>query len=336
MNKIAIHRRIGSFSDRWIEYCLQHNINFKIVNCYKNDILEQLSDCDGLMWHWQHNDSKAILFAKELIYLIESSGKKVFPNTATLWHFDDKISQKYLFESIGAPFPVTKIFYDLDEALGWTRKATFPKVFKLRRGAGSSNVFLVKNKAAAQKIVRRAFSKGLFSINKRANLYDKFYRLRNNFRIIDGLRFLYRSAKIIHEDCGVLEKGYVIFQDYIDSKGFDIRTVVIGSKCVAIKRLCRENDFRASGSGQIIHNHEEINPEVIKISFELKRVMKAQVAAFDFILTPEGIPYVLEVSYSFAISPYDQCDGHWDWKIQWHPEKLNLQNLMMEDFLSNN
>ncbi len=97
MTKIAIHTRAGSFSDRWIEYCLRNGIDYKIVDCYDNDILEQLSDCDGLMWHWQHNDPKAILFAKQLIYLLEYSGKKVFPNTYTLWHFDDKISSEIPF-----------------------------------------------------------------------------------------------------------------------------------------------------------------------------------------------------------------------------------------------
>ena len=30
--KIAIHHRQGSFSDRWIEYCKENGINFKIVN----------------------------------------------------------------------------------------------------------------------------------------------------------------------------------------------------------------------------------------------------------------------------------------------------------------
>lgn len=47
--KIAIHQIKGSFSDRWIEYCNQNNVQFKIVNCYDSDIIEQLKDCDALM-----------------------------------------------------------------------------------------------------------------------------------------------------------------------------------------------------------------------------------------------------------------------------------------------
>ena len=47
--KIAIHQTKGSFSDRWIEYCQINEINYKIVNCYDSDIIEQLNDCEGLM-----------------------------------------------------------------------------------------------------------------------------------------------------------------------------------------------------------------------------------------------------------------------------------------------
>jgi hypothetical protein len=66
--RIAIHNRIGSYSDEWIDYCKKNNIDFKIVNCYDSDIVVQLSDCDGLMWHWPHWDFKAAHFARQLTY----------------------------------------------------------------------------------------------------------------------------------------------------------------------------------------------------------------------------------------------------------------------------
>jgi len=333
MNKIAIHKRVGSFSDRWIEYCLQNTIDFKIVNCYEDDILEQLKDCEGLLWHWQHNDSKAILFAKQLIYLLELSGKKVFPNTRTIWHFDDKICQKYIFESIKAPLPKTILFFDKEKALNWAAATEFPKVFKLRRGAGSNNVLLVKDKNQAKRLIKKAFYEGFPSINKKSILKDKYLGLLSDFKFVKAVHLIYRSIKILKENSGEIEKGYVLFQDYIDTSGYDIRTVIVGSKCVAIKRLCRKHDFRASGSGLFQYDHEEIDPEIIRISFQLYRDMRVQIAAFDFVKAPEGIPYVLEVSYAFAITPYDLCDGYWDDKIIWHQGKLILQNLILEEFL---
>jgi len=144
--KIAIHKRPGSFSDRWIEYCNQKNINYKIVNCYDSDIINQLKDCSGLMWHWNHGDYREQNFARQLIISIEKMGAKVFPNSNTCWHFDDKVGQKYLLEAIGAPLAPTYVFYDKKSAFDWIDKTTFPKVFKLRGGAGSLNVKLVEHK----------------------------------------------------------------------------------------------------------------------------------------------------------------------------------------------
>jgi len=54
--KIAIHHREESFSNEWISFCKEKNINYKIVNCYDTDIISQLGDCDVLMWHHHHGN----------------------------------------------------------------------------------------------------------------------------------------------------------------------------------------------------------------------------------------------------------------------------------------
>ena len=78
--KIGIHSRKNSFSDRWIKYCIENYIEYKIVNCYSNDIMDQLEDCDALMWHFHHAEPRDFLFAKQLLYSIQLSGKIVFPD----------------------------------------------------------------------------------------------------------------------------------------------------------------------------------------------------------------------------------------------------------------
>ena len=98
--KIAIHHHPGSFSNRWIKYCDENGIAYKIVDCYKYDIIQQLSECDALMWHFYHASPKDCLFAKQLLYSVQTLGKKVFPDFNTVWHFDDKVGQKYLLELI--------------------------------------------------------------------------------------------------------------------------------------------------------------------------------------------------------------------------------------------
>ncbi|MBQ3950041.1 MAG: hypothetical protein II661_06160, partial [Bacteroidales bacterium] len=91
--KIAIHHRPGSFSDRWIEYCEQQGVDYKIVNAYDSDIVQQVSDCDAFMWHHHQAHYADTLFAKQLLYAIEARGICCFPNSPTTWHFDDKVGQ---------------------------------------------------------------------------------------------------------------------------------------------------------------------------------------------------------------------------------------------------
>ncbi|HEX2974904.1 MAG TPA: hypothetical protein VHO68_03120, partial [Bacteroidales bacterium] len=66
--KIGIHYSGDDFSARWVSYCTEKGIPFKIVDCHKPDIVEQLSDCDAFMWHFHQGDAHEILFAKQLIF----------------------------------------------------------------------------------------------------------------------------------------------------------------------------------------------------------------------------------------------------------------------------
>ena len=117
--KIAIHHRKGGFSDRWIDYCENHGIDYKIVNAYDSDIIEQLKDCKALLWNHHQSNFKDKLTARRILFSLEHAGKKVFPNFNTGWYFDDKVAQKYLLEAIGAPLVPSYVFYDKQDAKKW-------------------------------------------------------------------------------------------------------------------------------------------------------------------------------------------------------------------------
>ena len=112
------------------------------------------------MFHHHHGNYKDVLFARQLLYSLEESGKRVFPDWRTCWHFDDKVGQKYLLEAIGAPLIPSYVFYTEKEALNWIRQTTFPKVFKLRGGASAANVKLVHTAKEAKNFVQKAFGTG--------------------------------------------------------------------------------------------------------------------------------------------------------------------------------
>ena len=89
---IAIHHRARSFSDRWIAYCETHAIPYKVVNCLDSDIIEQLTSCECLLWHWSHGDPREQLAARHVIMAAEVRGVKVSQSSSTCWYYDDKVA----------------------------------------------------------------------------------------------------------------------------------------------------------------------------------------------------------------------------------------------------
>lgn len=286
--KIAIHNFKGSFSDRWIQYCKKNSVCYKVVDCYDSNIISQLKDCDGLMWHWDQNDYKASLFARQLTISLETQNFKVFPNANSSWHHDDKLGQKYLLESIGAPLVNSYAFYSRKEALAWLTKTTFPKVFKLRGGAGSVNVRMVETKQQAERLVNKAFSSGFTHINRISRLKDRFWVLRRDRSskairgVLSGFARMVFPTEV--EKYSTKEKGYIYFQDFIPKNDFDTRLVVIGDRCFGVRRYCRKGDFRASGSGIKAYKRELFDQKAVSIAFETAGKLNTQSLALDFII----------------------------------------------------
>lgn len=335
--KIAIHHREKCFSDRWIEYCQQNKVDYKLVNCYDSNIIKQLEDCDALMWHHHHFNYKDVLFAKQLLYSVELSGKKVFPNFNTCWHFDDKLGQKYLFEALGVPFVTTNVFYEEKEAIDWIKSTSFPKVFKLRGGASALNVNLVRTEKEAIYLTKKAFGRGFSQFNRLGFLKDKITKVRAGnepflLGILKGIAALF--IPIEFEKMHGREKGYVYFQDFIPNNDFDIRVAVVGDKAFANKRMNRKNDFRASGSRDYIFEKKEIDERCIQIAFEVNRKLNSQSAYYDFLFDQANNPLILEISYGSVVHKYDNCQGYWDDKLNFYEGKFNPQYWHMENIIS--
>ncbi len=336
--KIAIHHFKNSFSERWIQYFETNNIEYKIVNCYESDIIEQLSNYDVLMWHWSHENPKAKLFARQLTLALETMGKKVFPSSSSVWHFDDKIGQKYLLEGIGAKIVPSYVFYSKDEALNWVKNTSFPKVFKLRGGAGSINVRLVKNERSAKKLIRRAFSKGFGSSGRKELFKDRIWHFKKNrdlksvIGIFRGFARLFLKTDL--ERVYGREKGYAYFQEFIPNNASDIRIIVIGDKAFSIERLIRKGDFRASGSGMVKYlDDKTIDKRCLKMAFEIAKKLNSQCVSFDFIYDKND-PLIVEISYGFTVRVYDPCKGFWDAELNWHEGPFVPQNFMIENILN--
>lgn len=333
--KIAIHHRSKSFSDRWTEYCVKNNIPYEIINGYSSDIIKQVKTFDIFMWHPHHLNFKDVLASRNILNSLEHAGIKVFPDWRTAWHFDDKVAQKYLLEAIGAPLVPSYVFYDKKTALAWVEQTDFPKVWKLKGGAGSQNVQLIHSKKEARKYVRKAFGKGFSQFNRWGYLKERVRKVRdgqdNIMGILKGLGRLFIPTEF--SKMHGREKGYIYFQEFIPNNDFDIRIIVIGNRAFGLKRMVRKNDFRASGSGQIVYDRNQIDERCVQIAFDVNNKIQAQSIAFDFVFDQTNQPLIVEISYGYTVKVYDNCEGFWNDKLEWFKEQFNPQEWMVKELL---
>jgi glutathione synthase/RimK-type ligase-like ATP-grasp enzyme len=333
--KIAIHHiEKNSISEYWINYCEKKKIDYKIVNCFDNIILQNIRDCEGIMFNFHLGDKASMLFGKQLLFALESNFKKVFPDFNTMWHYDDKVGQKYLLESVSAPLIPTYVFYQKEKALNWANTVQYPKVFKLRNGAGSSNVKLVKSKSHAISLINQAFGKGFsHQRNQWEYLKENWRKYNLDKKKFGGVKSAVKRLFYVPttEKKHGVEQGYVYFQEFIPNNDHDIRIVIIGDKGYGFKRKVRKNDFRASGSGEFDFRKESIPLDCIKIGFETSKKLGLQSAAYDFVINIDNSPLIVEVSYIFASSGnYKKCEGYWDDQMNWYAGEFNPYGWMVE------
>jgi len=337
--KIAVQIETGcsNFSIRWVKRLEELGVQVVRVNCYSDTVIAKIADCDALMWHWSHSDPKAMLFAKWLVFALEQAGKEVFPNSRTSWHFDDKVGQKYLLEAVGAPLVPSHVFYDAESARQWLDRVTFPLVFKLKGGAGSQNVRLVRSRSDAEKLVRLAFGRGFSPNDPWGLVKDRIWRLRHDRSLRDVYLLARSFARFVIptklERVKGREKGYIYFQEYMPDNDFDTRIIVVGKRAFGIIRHNREGDFRASGSGLIEYDHEKIDVRCVQIAFEVNQRLNVQCLAYDFIYDSQRMPRIVEISYGFVESGYDSCPGYWDNELNWHEGRFNPQAFMVDDLI---
>ena len=280
-----------------------------------------MKNFSALFWNfnpWRYED---LLFARHILKSAECLGLKVFPNEATRWHYDDKIAQKYILEAIGAPLAPTYVFYDLKEALDWIDRAPLPVIGKLRRGAASNNVFLIKTKAEGRAFCKRMFGPG---INPAPRLFsDMGVRMNKAKKLKSGKDLMKAFSRLATKISDArkhiqVENGYALFQEFMPANTHDVRIFVIGNKAWGFTRNMRKGDFRASGSGSFDYSRERMPDHVVRAAMDVSQKLGFQAMNYDFLRDAKGEYKLIEMSFGTFAKPTYDCPGHWDRKIKWH------------------
>jgi len=340
--KIAVHwtGKLDkySYSHRWVEYLQSIGINVLKIDLKRNDVIERLAGCDGVMWHWYHipDDKQA---APKILDAIESTlGLEVFPDYPTRWHYDEKLAQHYLLNALDAPRIKSWVFWHYEEAIQFLKSAAFPLVFKLSVGAASANVIKVDSYQEAKFYVDKTFKRVFFPYSLNEFEFD-WHRV--NLHYLKGVlkRAWYAMPYILKNEYPpipeyyLIQKNYAYFQEFCANNSHDIRITVIGNRAFGFTRANRKDDFRASGSGSVNYDLSLIPIEAVKLAFDITKQMQAQSMAFDIMYDNDRKLVINEVTYCFVASAVYEAPGHWDADLTWHEGHLYPQDAQAEDLI---
>lgn len=181
--------QLQSFSERWITLARQKGLSVRLVDVYDEDnFFSQIQGVDAFMWAFWNAPPSRGLGMRVINALNHTRNLATYPNWQTSWFFEDKLSQRYLFEAGDIPSPKTWVFWKRKDAERFIQKAQFPLVLKLAFGICSDNVCLVKNEREAAYWVDRLFTEGLNTLEAQAP--KPFYRVAAK-RVWDATKVLF-------------------------------------------------------------------------------------------------------------------------------------------------
>ena len=324
-----------SWSREWLRACQDYSIEHELINWRQQTALDRILRHQVVLWHVSHYSHPEMTFGRTFLYALESTGRRVFPGSRDVWHYDDKVAQSLLFRCMGVSTPQNHVFFDQSSLDLWLRSSpSFPVVAKLRTGSGSANVHLLHSPRAVRAYARKMFSKGckqspspIFktwsNIQSVTSLHELFHRARR----IPEFAFSYAQSRSLPR-----ERGYVYLQDFVPNALYDIKVVVVGDKLSFIGRGVRKGDFRASGGGDISYDRQLMSKSVVDVGFSVATALKSRCVGIDVVVNPETAePTVLEVSFGFSHHALLQAQGYYDRGANWHDIPLNAPRDILLD-----
>jgi glutathione synthase/RimK-type ligase-like ATP-grasp enzyme len=330
-HQLLMSGRHQSFSSRWTERAGRAGIAVRGVDVYAGRLREQLTGCDGFMWWFAHLPEVRHAGMRVLQAIERGMNIPAFPNSRTIWHFDDKVAQAYLLDAAGIPTPRTWIFWDEQTARRFARGASYPLVLKLTGGIGSEHVRRVTTAAEAEFWIGRLFGAGVTSLTG----WPRPSRLARAWARLDRARDALAGRNLTPASRRAdLQRGYILLQEFVADNTHDTRVTVIGRRAFAFRRMNRPGDFRASGSGQIDWDPAAIDTRAVELAFRVAGTLGTQSLAVDVLRSAAGALVVNEISYYYEGWAVHECPGHWTPDLAWRPGRVAPEDAIFDDFTS--
>lgn len=327
-----------NFYPKIVNALVQLKLEYVVVERF--DILNVIdcSDITVFIWNFTHNHSSDIFMGKSLVKILEDRGVKCFPSYNDCWTYNDKVTQYLLFKERAFNIPVTELYFS--DLVTITPKIKLPVVMKLRGGAGSSSVRLIKTVRQLKRYFRVSFQTGVGTYNYWGFVVDSIKHFQRNQNVISILKFFKRLVEAVFKpnrlnSLDFFEPGYVLAQEFIANCNCDYRIIVsMRQKAWGIVRGVRKDDFRASGSGIVEYNKDLFPPELIQLAFDHAESLKSDFVAFDYLWVNNNEFKLVEYSYGLSAKVYDRCEGYWSKDLSFTKTEEHLLMTHIKDWLS--
>lgn len=183
--------------------------------------------------------------------------------------YDDKAAQ---VAALAPWLPATDVIRSAERAESMLERMAYPFISKSRQGASSRNVRLIRSAEQARKEIALAFGPGI-------------------------------EAKY------ETQRGYLIWQEFIEGNAGDVRVCIAGDSAFGIERGNRDAVPFASGSGRlktIAAVDTARRAQAFRMADEIAAALNSRWCCFDFVFRGERA-YCLEVSFSWVEKAYDAC-----------------------------
>ena len=280
-------------------------ISYSVLNMDCVDWQEKIASYDTIVWNPHYMGIRLASHYKEKIYFMQYIlNKLVFPGFGTIWHFESKVAESYLFDHYGIKTPKTFVSFDYIEACQEIKSTDFPIVFKRSEGASSQNVRLFRNKKQLKWALEEIFCDQLWGKVRPGTTKSQF--ILGNFTKQWFWFWILRKSGFGHGDDGV-----VYWQEFIPDNRADLRITVVGDRfAYGFWRNNRPNDFRASGSG-LIDYEREVPKELIQYCLKINKELNFDSMCYDILFTKDSF-VINEMSYSYIDRAIFNAPGYYE------------------------
>lgn len=269
-------------------------VNYDVTTITFEDLPDIYFDKKDVLIYTSSENPVVRQYIKNNLYFIKDKCQLV-PNYDLLMAHEDKGFQEIVKKRKNIGNLQGNYIFDLKDA-----KLDLPKVLKTSEGAGSSGVFLVKDKKDIAEIKKKFFTQDLkrklVKVQRKLKLSKEQYTIYN---------YKYKKFNLFVE------------QEFIADLQHDFKVLVFGNRYFVLRRSVRKNDFRASGSG----NFKFIEPpkEILDYAREITSALDSPYLSLDIAQSENGChliefqatnfgPYTLLNAPHYYVSNADEWD----------------------------